>query len=177
MNARSEEEVKSVYGDLRLVARLLAIGNGVDKKCDAVAPALDRRHLSDTAQRYPSGVRSVPLARDPRSNSELGWSYQIVGTCTPPRDPARPPGPRGYLGRLPSTFPKACNGAASGNEDVKVASLSALQQWLPRGAELTKVVMALFQSGMKARSATPPLGSLCYCGGPILRVGSTHESS
>ncbi|KAK3266794.1 hypothetical protein CYMTET_24609 [Cymbomonas tetramitiformis] len=40
-NARSEEEVKSVYGDLRLVARMLAMGNGVDKKCDAVAPALD----------------------------------------------------------------------------------------------------------------------------------------
>ncbi|KAK3280997.1 hypothetical protein CYMTET_11192 [Cymbomonas tetramitiformis] len=41
-NVRSEEEVKSVYGDLQLVARMLAISNGVDKKCDAVAPALDR---------------------------------------------------------------------------------------------------------------------------------------
>ncbi|KAK3284867.1 hypothetical protein CYMTET_7505 [Cymbomonas tetramitiformis] len=41
-NVRSEEEVKSVYGDLRLVARMLAMSNGVDKKCDAVAPTLDR---------------------------------------------------------------------------------------------------------------------------------------
>ncbi|KAK3235851.1 hypothetical protein CYMTET_53972 [Cymbomonas tetramitiformis] len=42
MNSGSEAESKSVYGDLRLVTRMLAMSSGGEKKCDAVAPALDR---------------------------------------------------------------------------------------------------------------------------------------
>ncbi|KAK3240777.1 hypothetical protein CYMTET_49407 [Cymbomonas tetramitiformis] len=39
---RSEEAMKSAYSDLRLVTRILAMGHGVEKKCDGMAPGLDR---------------------------------------------------------------------------------------------------------------------------------------
>eukprot|EP00854_Cymbomonas_tetramitiformis_P001631 gene1631-biopygen1496 len=34
--------MKSAYSDLRLVTRILAMGHGVEKKCDGMAPGLDR---------------------------------------------------------------------------------------------------------------------------------------
>ncbi|KAK3234752.1 hypothetical protein CYMTET_55007 [Cymbomonas tetramitiformis] len=39
---RSEEAMRSVYSDLRLVTRILATGHGVENECDGVASTLDR---------------------------------------------------------------------------------------------------------------------------------------
>ncbi|KAK3232558.1 hypothetical protein CYMTET_57095 [Cymbomonas tetramitiformis] len=36
------EKCDTAYTDMRAVTRMLAMANNVDKKCDAVAPALDR---------------------------------------------------------------------------------------------------------------------------------------